>query len=79
VAIDAQHDFSAVAAVLERQSIEEVETLLLFAWEQLTYVQIAEALAIPVGTVRSRIHRVRQHLQEVLDAPLKTSHCPRAN
>lgn len=66
--VDAQHDLSAVAAVLELQPVEEVETLLLFAWEQLTYSQIAEALAIPVGTVRSRIHRVRQHLHEVLDA-----------
>jgi DNA-directed RNA polymerase specialized sigma24 family protein len=64
--VDAQHDLSAVAAVLELQPLEEVETLLLFAWEQLTYSQIAEALAIPVGTVRSRIHRVRQHLHEVL-------------
>jgi RNA polymerase sigma-70 factor (ECF subfamily) len=66
-AVDAQHDLSALAAVLELQPVEEVETLLLFAWEQLTYSQIAEALAIPVGTVRSRIHRLRQHLHEVLD------------
>lgn len=74
-AADAQHDFAAVAAVLELQPIDEVETLLLFAWEQLTYSQIAEVLAIPVGTVRSRIHRVRQHLQEVLDAPLVVAKC----
>lgn len=74
-AVDAQHDLSAVAAVLDLQPVEEVETLLLFAWEQLTYSQIAEALAVPVGTVRSRIHRVRQRLQEVLDPPLTTSEC----
>jgi len=85
--VDAQHDLFAVAAVLELQPVEEVETLLLFAWEQLTYSQIAEALAIPVGTVRSRIHRVRQHLHEVLDtrtiseslkSNLGGSLCPRA-
>lgn len=69
-AVDAEDDFSVVAAALDLQPPEEVETLLLFAWEQLTYSQIAEALAIPVGTVRSRIHRLRQHLKEVLDAPL---------
>jgi RNA polymerase sigma-70 factor (ECF subfamily) len=40
---------------------------LLYAWEQLTYVEIAEVLLIPVGTVRSRIHRVRQSLFEALD------------
>ncbi len=71
--VDAQQDFSAVAAVLKLQPVEDVETLLLFAWEQLTYAQIAEALRIPVGTVRSRIHRVRQHLQQALEAPLPLS------
>jgi RNA polymerase sigma-70 factor (ECF subfamily) len=78
-AIDAQHEISVVAAVLDLQPTEEVETLLLFAWEQLTYAQIAEALAIPVGTVRSRIHRLRQRLQEVLDGPLTISACPTSN
>jgi RNA polymerase sigma-70 factor (ECF subfamily) len=78
-AIDAQHEVSAVAAVLDLQPTEEVETLLLFAWEQLTYAQIAEALAIPVGTVRSRIHRLRQRLQEVLEGPLTISACPTSN
>jgi DNA-directed RNA polymerase specialized sigma24 family protein len=31
--LDAQRDVSVVAAVLKRQPIEEVETLLLYAWE----------------------------------------------
>jgi RNA polymerase sigma-70 factor (ECF subfamily) len=32
----------------------------------LSYEEIADALAIPVGTVRSRIHRGRRQLREVL-------------
>jgi RNA polymerase sigma factor (sigma-70 family) len=76
-AIDAQHDLSAVASVLDLQPVEEVETLLLYAWEHLTYSEIAETLAIPVGTVRSRIHRLRQHLNEVLAKPLVISEGPR--
>lgn len=32
----------------------------------LTYEEIAEAVAIPVGTVRSRIHRGRKMLKELL-------------
>jgi RNA polymerase sigma factor (sigma-70 family) len=71
--LDAQRDVSLVAAVLNRQPIEEVETLLLYAWEGLTYSQVAEALAIPVGTVRSRIHRLRQRLQEALETSLLNS------
>ncbi len=65
--VDAEKDLSVVAAVLDLRPIEEVETLLLFAWEELSYVEIAEVLAIPVGTVRSRINRIRHHLRDVLD------------
>jgi DNA-directed RNA polymerase specialized sigma24 family protein len=40
--------------------------LLLIAWEQLTYEEVSRALAIPVGTVRSRLHRARTKVREVL-------------
>jgi RNA polymerase sigma-70 factor (ECF subfamily) len=32
----------------------------------LTYEEIAEAVGIPIGTVRSRIHRGRRMLKELL-------------
>lgn len=38
------------------------ETLLLYAWQGLTYDEIASALGVPVGTVRSRLNRVRRRL-----------------
>jgi RNA polymerase sigma-70 factor (ECF subfamily) len=38
------------------------EALLLVAWGELSYEQVAEALSIPVGTVRSRIFRARRQL-----------------
>jgi RNA polymerase sigma factor (sigma-70 family) len=40
------------------------DVLLLIAWEQLTYEETALALGIPVGTVRSRLSRVRTRLRE---------------
>jgi RNA polymerase sigma factor (sigma-70 family) len=42
------------------------DVLLLIAWEQLSYDEVARALNIPVGTVRSRLHRARTKIREVL-------------
>jgi RNA polymerase sigma factor (sigma-70 family) len=42
------------------------DVLLLIAWEQLTYQEVSRALAIPVGTVRSRLHRARVKVRQAL-------------
>jgi RNA polymerase sigma factor (sigma-70 family) len=42
------------------------DVLLLIAWEQLTYQEVSVALAIPVGTVRSRLHRARTKVRQTL-------------
>lgn len=65
--LDAQHEWSVVRALLEGLDPGDREAVLLYAWEELTYTQIAEAMAIPVGTVRSRIHRARTYLRESLN------------
>jgi len=44
----------------------EREALLLFAWEELPYEAIAEALEVPIGTVRSRLSRARARLRELM-------------
>lgn len=43
-------------------SVRDRETLLLYAWGDLTYEEVALALGVPVGTVRSRLNRVRRKL-----------------
>ena len=66
-AADAQIELRAMAKVIEELPAGEREALLLYAWEDLTYGEIAAALGIPVGTVRSRLNRVRQRLRAATD------------
>jgi RNA polymerase sigma factor (sigma-70 family) len=46
---------------------EERDALLLFAWADLGYAEIATVLEVPVGTVRSRLHRARAHVRAALE------------
>ncbi|MER6678016.1 RNA polymerase sigma factor [Streptomyces sp. NPDC000983] len=52
-----------LAGALARLSAGDRHVLLLFAWADLGYQEIAEALGIPVGTVRSRLNRARRKLR----------------
>jgi RNA polymerase sigma-70 factor (ECF subfamily) len=46
---------------------QEYQTvLLLWALEDFSYQEIAEALSVPIGTVMSRLHRARARLSERL-------------
>ena len=59
-------DEPPVAEALAVLSREERDVLLLFAWAELSYEQIAEALTLPIGTVRSRLNRARTRMREEL-------------
>jgi RNA polymerase sigma-70 factor (ECF subfamily) len=64
---DAAVSRSRLAAALAELPAEELEALLLYAWAELSYGEVAEALAVPVGTVSSRLNRVRARLRGPLD------------
>jgi RNA polymerase sigma-70 factor (ECF subfamily) len=66
--IDARLLLPRVAIALGSLAEEEREALLLFAWEDQSYREIAEALDVPIGTVRSRISRARGRLRELIGA-----------
>lgn len=51
---------------LTRVPAEELDALLLFAWADFSYGEIAEALEIPIGTVRSRLSRARTRMRAEL-------------
>ncbi|MGH7302781.1 MAG: RNA polymerase sigma factor [Candidatus Rokuibacteriota bacterium] len=66
-ALDARLLFPRVADAIEALPDDEREALLLFAWEALSYQSMAEALELPIGTVRSRLSRARARLRELLE------------
>lgn len=77
VALDSSHEAVAsadAAAVRPRLAnalaalrASDRDVLLLLAWGQLDQAEVASALGIPLGTVRSRLHRARRQLRPVLD------------
>jgi RNA polymerase sigma factor (sigma-70 family) len=64
--LDASRRWTDVAAAIAALPQGERDTLLLFAWEGMPYDQIAAALEVPVGTVRSRLNRARGRLRELV-------------
>ncbi len=62
-ALDARTLLPRVAEAIIALPDEERDALLLFAWEEQSYQQVAAALAVPVGTVRSRLNRARKRLR----------------
>jgi RNA polymerase sigma-70 factor (ECF subfamily) len=61
--LDAQRRVALLAGALAALSPDDREVLLLTSWAGLSTAEIAEALDIPAGTVRSRLHRVRRWLR----------------
>ena len=47
---------------LRRLSSDDRDALLLVVWGELTYEEVATALDVPIGTVRSRVARARRKL-----------------
>jgi RNA polymerase sigma factor (sigma-70 family) len=69
-----------LAAALADLAARDRDVLLLIAWADLSYEEVAAALGIPAGTVRSRLHRARGKVREALGGqdPTMTSEEPSA-
>nr|WP_254699410.1 sigma-70 family RNA polymerase sigma factor [Curtobacterium flaccumfaciens] len=65
--VDQERAVRAVIRELDRMRPAVRDTVLLHAWAELTYEQIAEATGVPIGTVRSRLNRARTVLRTVPD------------
>ncbi len=64
--VSAQQLRPQLAAVLAGLPRRDRELLLLIAWAGLTYDEAAQALGVPVTTVRSRLHRIRTRTRAAL-------------
>jgi RNA polymerase sigma factor (sigma-70 family) len=66
--LDAARARPRLLRALSELSGEERDALLLMVWADLSYDEIARALQVPIGTVRSRLHRARRRMRELLAA-----------
>lgn len=62
-------ELQELAQKVERLPVEQREVLLLVVIEGMQYKEIAAALAIPIGTVMSRLHRARDRLGRAAPEP----------
>jgi RNA polymerase sigma-70 factor (ECF subfamily) len=65
---EAAQGLRRLAEALAELRAEDREILLLHSWVSMSDREIAEALELPIGTVKSRLHRVRERLRNRLDA-----------
>ncbi|MEU4095138.1 RNA polymerase sigma factor [Streptomyces sp. NPDC026673] len=64
--VSAQGVRRELAGALARLPARNRDVLLLVAWADLSYEEAAQALGVPVGTVRSRLSRARSKVREAL-------------
>ena len=69
--LDDARRLAAVRQVYGRLRRGEREVLALCVWSGLDYAQAAEALGVPVGTVRSRLSRARARLRPLTEQQLR--------
>jgi RNA polymerase sigma-70 factor (ECF subfamily) len=66
VALERTEDERQLAAAIARLSPEHREVLLMKDIDGLKYEDIADILRVPIGTIRSRLHRARIELRDLL-------------
>jgi RNA polymerase sigma-70 factor (ECF subfamily) len=66
-ALEQAEQESRIQKALQRLSPEHRVVLVMKELEGQKYEDIAEALGVPIGTIRSRLHRARSELRELLE------------
>lgn len=58
-------ELSMVSKAVDKLSEEQKQILVMICVQEMKYEEVAEALNIPIGTVRSRLSRARENLQKM--------------
>lgn len=66
--LDGRHQLDQVRDAMAALPERHREVLALFVWERLSYDEIAAALGVEVGTVRSRLARARSELRLLMNS-----------
>jgi RNA polymerase sigma factor (sigma-70 family) len=64
--LDAQAAVRSIAGTLASMPGDQRDLLLLHVWAGMDYPELAATLALPPGTVRSRLHRAKARLRRAL-------------
>jgi RNA polymerase sigma-70 factor (ECF subfamily) len=67
VALERSEEGVQLQSAMTRLSHEHKEVLVLKDIEGMKYEDIAELLGVPIGTIRSRLHRARLELRDLLE------------
>jgi len=67
--LDAERLRGPLAQCLAELPAEEADVLYLLVWAELDQPEIAAALDVPLGTVKSRLSRARKRVREALGLP----------
>jgi RNA polymerase sigma-70 factor (ECF subfamily) len=65
--IESAEDEQKIHEALQRLSAEHRAVLVMKDMEDMKYEDIAEILKVPIGTVRSRLHRARVEFKELME------------
>jgi RNA polymerase sigma-70 factor (ECF subfamily) len=66
--LEMQEDERRVHEALQRLSTEHRAVLIMKDMEDMKYEEMAEVLGVPIGTIRSRLHRARLELKDLLES-----------
>lgn len=69
--VSAERTLAQLGTVIASLSAADRELLLLVAWTDLSYADVAEALGIATGTVASRLHRIRKKISRTTGHPAR--------
>jgi len=77
--LERREGISTIEKAMKRLSPGQQEVFMMFQADAMSYEDIATALAVPVGTIKSRLNRARVHIRQTIRSKesVTRQHCSR--